>query len=223
MGRSICVVFDIDDTLYLERDYVHSGFDAVGRWAANCFQIGDFGERCWKLFTMGHRGSIFDDVLNEMGREPSRELISALVETYRTHTPSISLAPDASEALTEIGRAATIAIVSDGPLASQSRKVEALGLCSRAAPIVLTEALGSEFRKPHPKGFEQVQQRRPADLFVYVADNPRKDFTAPRDLGWITIRVRRPCGLHYGIGNLTAVPDFEMTDCSGLPEVLAHL
>lgn len=23
-------IFDIDDTLYLERDYVHSGFDAVG-------------------------------------------------------------------------------------------------------------------------------------------------------------------------------------------------
>ena len=27
------IVLDIDDTLYLERDYVRSGFDAVGRWA----------------------------------------------------------------------------------------------------------------------------------------------------------------------------------------------
>ena len=27
------VVFDIDDTLYLERDYVRSGFTAAGAWA----------------------------------------------------------------------------------------------------------------------------------------------------------------------------------------------
>ena len=27
------LVFDIDDTLYLERDYVRSGFGAAGRWA----------------------------------------------------------------------------------------------------------------------------------------------------------------------------------------------
>ena len=35
-------VFDIDDTLYLERDYVHSGFQAVGAWFQQEFEIDKF-------------------------------------------------------------------------------------------------------------------------------------------------------------------------------------
>jgi hypothetical protein len=54
MKRSVCAVFDIDDTLYLERDYVRSGFEAVGRWAVKWIQIEDFGwlacsALCWAL------------------------------------------------------------------------------------------------------------------------------------------------------------------------------
>jgi putative hydrolase of the HAD superfamily len=223
MKRSICAVFDIDDTLYLERDYVRSGFEAVGHWAAKWIHIQDFAERCWRRFAAGGRGSIFDEVLCESGRQPARELISALVEVYRTHTPSIALAADASEALNAISRTASVAVVSDGPGASQSRKVEALGLDSFAAPIVLTELYGSEFRKPHPRAFEQVMHRRPASAYLYVADNPLKDFAAPRQLGWVTVRVRRPSGLHYAVENTEITPDCEMGDCSRLPEVLAQM
>ena len=43
----------------------------------------------------------------------------------------------------------------------------------------------------------------PAGGYVYVADNPRKDFLAPRALGWRTLRVRRPGGEHAGC---TAAP-----------------
>jgi len=223
MERRICAVFDIDDTLYLERDYVHSGFEAVGGWAAKWLHLDDFAERCWISFLAGRRGSIFDEVLRESGNEPTAGLVSALVEIYRSHTPSISLAPDALEALTEISRMASIAVVTDGPAVSQSRKVEALGLASFAAPILLTEVLGTEFRKPHPGAFEQVEKCRPASVYLYAADNPLKDFAAPKQLGWVTVRVRRPGGLHYAAENPAITPDYEMSDCSLLREVLAHL
>src|SRR5207302_9076607 len=39
--NELCVVFDIDDTLYLERDYVRSGFRAVGTWAEQWLRIPD--------------------------------------------------------------------------------------------------------------------------------------------------------------------------------------
>ncbi|MBK5295228.1 MAG: HAD family hydrolase [Acidobacteriia bacterium] len=223
MKRTVCAVFDIDDTLYLERDYVRSGFEAVGRWAAKWIQTEDFGERCWRRFAAGRRKSIFDEVLCESGRMANPELVSALVEVYRTHTPSIALAPDAAEALEVISRIASIAVISDGPLSSQSRKAEALGLRSFAEPIMLTEALGGEFRKPHPRAFQQIEHCRPASVYVYIADNPLKDFAAPKQLGWITVRVRRPDGLHYMLENPQITPDREMGDCSGLPEVLAQL
>ena len=31
---------------------------------------------------------------------------------------------------------------------------------------------------------------------VYVGDNPTKDFKAPRDLGWLTVRLRHAQGEH---------------------------
>jgi putative hydrolase of the HAD superfamily len=223
MKGRICVVFDVDDTLYLERDYVRSGFEAVGRWAAKWIQAEEFGERCWEEFNSGKRGSIFNDVLAGSGKEVNPTLISALVEIYRTHTPSIRLAPDAAEALEAIGRFAPVAVITDGPVISQSRKAEALGLSSFATPIILTEILGVEFRKPHCKAFEWVSQRHPASVYAYIADNPLKDFTAPIQMGWMTVRVRRSGGLHRVVENSQIKPDLEMTDCSGLPELLSGL
>lgn len=223
MKQQICAVFDIDDTLYLERDYVRSGFDAVGRWAAQWIQIQDFGECCWNKFNAGKRKSIFDEVLCDSGRKAHSKIISTLVDIYRTHVPSIALAPDASEALDAISRIASIAVISDGPATSQSRKVEALGLRSFAAPIILTELMGSGFCKPDPRTFELVSQCHPTSTYVYIADNPLKDFAAPKQLGWTTVRVRRQGGLHYAIEHSGITPDREMDDCSGLADLLGHL
>jgi putative hydrolase of the HAD superfamily len=223
MNPRICAVFDIDDTLYLERDYVQSGFEAVGHWVRRWIGVEDFADRCWSRFLSGQRGSIFDGVLRESGKRPTAELISALVEVYRTHTPTIALAADAYEALGSISRTTSIAVVSDGPAISQNRKVKALGLDSFASSIILTEVLGTEFRKPHPRAFELVSQCLPASVYLYIADNPLKDFAAPKQLGWITVRVRRPGGLHYAVENAEITPDYEMGDCSGLPEALVQL
>ncbi len=223
MKPRICAVFDIDDTLYLERDYVRSGFEAVGQWAAKWLHIEDFAERCWSLFLAGHRRSIFDEVILGSSGETNPNLVAAMVEAYRTHVPSIALAPDAREALETISRIGSIAVISDGPLSSQSRKAEALELSSFAAPIVLTEMLGSEFRKPHRRAFELVSQCSPITVYAYIADNPLKDFAAPKQLGWATIRVRRPGGLYYAAENPETIPDFEVEDCSGLTEVIERL
>ncbi len=223
MTRRICAVFDIDDTLYLERDYIRSGFEAVSRWIAQWIHIDSFAERCWRSFLLGRRGSIFDDVLRESGKHPTPGLVSALVEIYRAHTPAISLAADAREALQAISAFASIAIVTDGPATSQSRKAEVLNLPSLAAPIILTDILGDEFRKPHVRAFELVRKHSPALAYAYIADNPHKDFKAPKQLGWTTVRVRRPGSLQFAAESIQPLPDHEAPDCSGLAAYLAQL
>src|SRR5580692_7252453 len=120
--NELCVVFDIDDTLYLERDYVRSGFEAVGKWAEDWLGIHNFFGACRREFDSGRRSNIFDRALAARGHEPSTELISCLVELYRSHAPCIELAPDASEAIEQISQTCPIAVVSDGPVSSQSRK-----------------------------------------------------------------------------------------------------
>jgi putative hydrolase of the HAD superfamily len=222
--NDLCIVFDVDDTLYLERDYVLSGFQAVGSWAADWLEIEDFFGACRKEFESGRRSTIFNQALASRGQDPAPELVSCLVELYRSHKPRIHLAPDAAEAIGQLSGRFPIAVISDGPLASQSRKADALGLRSIASPVVLTEAFGARFRKPNIHAFAHVAERVPARRYVYVADNPAKDFAGPNQLGWATVRVRRPGSLHESVANDPgSAPKIEMCDCSGLAYALDHL
>jgi putative hydrolase of the HAD superfamily len=221
--NELCVVFDIDDTLYLERDYVFSGFNAVGPWAKTWLGIPDFAERCRRAHESGTRGRVFNQVLEGCGIAASQEKISALLALYRSHIPTIALCDDAKTALMEVASRWPIAVITDGPAISQSRKADALGLHVYSPAIYLTELFGRECSKPSPVAFRKVEESIPAKSYVYVADNPAKDFTAPRLLGWYSVRVRRRDGLHFSLDNYDAKPDAEMADCNGLTALLSGL
>jgi putative hydrolase of the HAD superfamily len=220
-GRTEVVVFDVDDTLYLEHDYVRSGFHAVDAWATESLGIHGFEKLAWTAFEDGVRGSIFDAALIGCGLEPTPELIARLVGVYREHTPAIGLLPDAAACLGALKGRARLAVVSDGPLQSQLAKVRALGLEALVDEIVLTEELGAGFGKPNPRAFELVEERLGAagGACVYVADNPAKDFDGPAGRGWRTVRIRRAGGLHRDVPNGIAV-SAELEDLSALPALL---
>ncbi|NLX14540.1 MAG: HAD family hydrolase [Phycisphaerales bacterium] len=193
------VVFDLDDTLYPEKSFVFSGFEAVaaqlGRRVPCPF---DAAARMRLLFEQGVRGRIFDQLLAEMHCAEAADLIPLMIEWYRTHWPSIELFVDAERALNDMRSRFRLALVSDGPLAMQRNKVSALGLADRLDLIILTDQWGREFWKPHPRAFETIQNtwglEGPACL--YVADNVEKDFLSPLRLGWRTVRVHRQGGVY---------------------------
>jgi len=203
------VVFDIDDTLYLERDYVRSGFTAVERAAAGLPP--DFASLAWELFESGRRGDIFDAALEHHADATAR--IPELVEIYRSHLPTIRPLPDAATALDVVRRDTAIAVVTDGPATSQRAKAAALGLSWLGPQLVLTADLGPSFGKPHPRAFELIEERTGVggNRAVYVADNPAKDFGGPRSLGWSTVRIRRPGSLHEAVDSGDDV-DVEVVD-----------
>jgi putative hydrolase of the HAD superfamily len=193
-----CVVFDVDDTLYLERDYVRSGFDAVGRLVAKEWNEPAFAEQCWQCFLDGRRGDIFNEAAAALKLTLPPEAVSQFVNVYREHEPAIAFAPDAGDVVRWVAGHFRSGVVTDGPAASQSRKVRALGLNGLAGTIVLTGELGPGKGKPAIDAFQLIErtQQVMGPACVYVADNPDKDFAGPKQLGWHTIRVRRELGLH---------------------------
>lgn len=196
-----CVVFDLDDTLYLERDYVRSGFAAVGQSVRHRLGMEDFETVAWQAFETGRRGDIFDYTLRNLGVEPSRDLVDELVRHYRTHRPSIELEPDAALCLEGLESGFRIGLITDGPSASQRAKIEALDIAPIMDVVILTAELGDDLGKPHPRAFEEIEHRLTlsGSACIYVADNPAKDFVAPRSLGWRTVRVRRAEGLYSSL------------------------
>jgi len=202
------VVFDVDDTLYPERNYVLSGFTAVDTRLSATMQIEGFGDRAKRLFKTGRRGKIFDEALLELGIKPQPALIAALVNAYRKHVPVLSLAEDALAVLPWLASHFNLAALTDGDAAVQRSKIAALGLSRTIKFCVVTDEIGREFWKPHSAGFERIMNRFGGvpSGFVYVADNPRKDFIAPKRLGWRTIRVTRHGGEH---ASYVATPEEE--------------
>ena len=193
------IVFDLDDTLYLERDYVLSGLGAVGQWARHALGIDGLGDMMRCRFEAGVRTNIFDESLEEVGLTPSPPLIARMLTAYRQHRPDIRLAPDADQFLAARDPKTGFAVITDGFLDAQRRKIRALGLYARGIHLgICTDIWGRECWKPNPRAFEHVEQLfgQSGAALTYVADNPRKDFTAPRSRGWQTVQIARPDRIH---------------------------
>jgi putative hydrolase of the HAD superfamily len=223
MGKFFpCVVFDLDDTLYLERSYVQSGFRHVGGVVENRFGLSNFYKTAWKLFVSGARSNIFDQSLTYMGIRPHAQLIAELVRIYRNHQPDISLADDALSCLELLTSNCKLALITDGPVESQENKIRALGL-DRWIPLrIVTGVWSAQYSKPHPRAFMTVQRETNSapGQCIYVADNPAKDFIAPRELGWETVRIRREEGLHSAVGSGPCVPNHEFRDLQPLTNLV---
>ena len=213
------VVLDIDDTVYLERDYVRSGFEAVGALIERRFGVAGVGDTLWAGFLEGVRGNAFDRALRLHGLPAGDDVVAELVDAYRCHRPRIRLLPDARRLMQRLeGAGLRVAAITDGPISSQRGKVEALGLLDVLDPLVVTAELGEERGKPHPAAFELIEHvtgARGGEL-MYVADNPRKDFVVPLQRGWGAVRIRRPGSLHQlvdtpaGVGQICSFTQLEI-------------
>jgi putative hydrolase of the HAD superfamily len=206
-------VCDIDDTLYLEGDYVQSGFRAVAEWAEYELGVGGMYDVAWELFLTGTRNTTLTDAFIRLGAPLSPAKASKAIRVYRDHAPDIQLCPDASDFLSRVLDTARIAIVTDGPAASQRAKIDALGLASVADPIIVTSEQGADWHKPSPRSFLHIQRQLTAspEWCTYVADNPNKDFEGPKGLGWHTVRVMRAAGLHASVPNRPGEIDLTVT------------
>lgn len=222
------VAFDLDDTLYLERDYVKSGFRAVAEHVA----AGDGGlaERAfvlmWEGFLGGARGTTFNTLLATFPELGERHAITELVACYREHAPSIDFLPGAEDLLLELQtRGVRLAVISDGPLVSQAAKAAALGVSRYAEPVVLTDAWGHSYWKPHARAFETVAEAfgLPPERLLYVGDNPEKDFHAPTRLGWRSVRLKLPEQVRHHLPHTEMPPTFEVTSVAALRERLLGL
>ena len=194
------MVFDLDDTLYPEGAYVASGFRAVGEALAREHGVEGFGALAAAVAAEGARGNVFDEALRRAGVAEASvaSLVPWCVACYREHLPDIALFPGGHEALEALRGTVKLAVLTDGWLVAQRRKIEALGLAARVDAVVYSDAFGREHWKP-----SEVPYRAVADALgvahdgcVYIADNPAKDFITAKALGWRTLQVARPGQTH---------------------------
>jgi len=195
------IVFDMDDTLYPEADFVRSGHRAVAERAWQDLGV-DIEPELRRRFAAGQRGDLMSTVLADLGViTPGDDYVGrVLVPAYREHVPVIHPYVETIPVLTELrARGHRLALLSDGWGAVQRRKLDALRLARFFEEIVITDELGRDAWKPSPIGFERILDALGVTSgdALYVSDNPLKDFAGPHQLGMRTIRIVRP-GTEHG-------------------------
>lgn len=185
------VIFDLDDTLYLEKDYVKSGYRAVAEY------LGDTSYTVRLTEFFAENKPAIDCLLEEIGR--TEEKAKAL-EVYREHMPKIKLTDGARDLLIKLRKSGIkIGIITDGRPSGQRNKIAALGLEELVDDIIVTDELGGpQFRKPCDIAFRimQTKWKLYADEMVYIGDNPPKDVPAPKQLGMKVIWFNNIYGIY---------------------------
>jgi len=203
------VIFDLDQTLYPEADYVKSGFRAVAQFLARRLggEAAALEAELLALLQRDGRGKVFNAVL-VAHRWRGRISAETLLHVYRTHQPELRLHADATALLARLA-GCRLGVVTDGHPTAQARKLAALHLGERCEAIVCTGDLGPQAAKPAAVGFRVCLERLgvEARLATYVGDDLAKDFAAPRALGMRTVRVVR--AIEAGFGWTTGGRDVE--------------
>ncbi|MBU2930117.1 HAD family hydrolase [Winogradskyella psychrotolerans] len=174
------VVFDLDDTLYNELDFLKSAYRSI----AEFLDLDNWKPLYSKMFSL-YRCKI--NVFKTLAESHNIEL-SVLVDLYRNHQPEIQLFEgvlDIFEAIKSKG--GYIAIITDGRSKTQRAKLKSLGILNYLDFIVISEESGKE--KPDSANFKAIEQALSGVQYYYIADNLKKDFIAPNTLGWKSVAL----------------------------------
>lgn len=186
----IVLAFDLDETLYDESLFTHSGLKAVAKYCAETYGMPyrNFLKALIRLRASGSR-RVFDDALREEGKY-SRKAAKRCLSIYYAHTPRIKLDPDARRCLVRMREFAKF-IVTDGNKNIQKNKIAALGIEPFMRRCFITHRFGINRSKPSPYCFQRIchLERVSPERVVYIGDNPHKDFVGIKPLGFKTVRV----------------------------------
>ncbi|MGL5933444.1 MAG: HAD family hydrolase [Cetobacterium sp.] len=202
MSKKI-IIFDLDDTLISEREYIKSGFDIIALELSKKYKV-EFvliREEMDKLFLEDSK-NLFNRVLDKFNCDYDQDYIISLIKLYRNHTPKIKLYDDAKKILEYLkDNGYSMGLITDGYKESQRKKIEVLDIQKYFEQIIVTDELGREFWKPSKVPYSLMKENFRCDYkdMVYIGDNIQKDFVTANCLGIETIQIVRENGVYINI------------------------
>jgi len=187
------ILFDLDDTLYDEKQFVKSGFIKVAEFIEDKFKINkkDFYKILIDIYNHGSRGNIFNLALKKVNIIYDENIIRLMVKIYREHNPEIKLDKNIRSLLIKLRRIYSLGIITDGYFKVQKKKFQALKLEGLFDSIIYTDKYGREYWKPDVFGYKLALKNLEVspEETVYIGDNPYKDFIGAKEMGITTVRV----------------------------------
>lgn len=172
------IVFDLDDTLYYELDFLQSAYREI----AETLSKENADELHQKMLSMFENKKDVFEFLSLAYDFPKESLL----KIYREHVPNIVLRKGVREILDILkSKDIKMGLLTDGRSLTQRNKIKALDIENYFEKIIISEEFGSE--KPDEKNYKAFLEQ--GFDYSYVADNPKKDFVTPNSLGWETVMI----------------------------------
>lgn len=182
INKNTHIVFDLDDTLYKEINFVKSSYIFINNYLKSRFGI----DLSTEIDICIKKKINFFDFINSKIIPQKKLSIEKYLELYRFHFPTLSLPDETKQFLDElITRRIEFSILTDGRSISQRNKIHSLGIYDIAKNIIISEDTG--FEKPDLYNFKLIENLNKNKKFIYIGDNTSKDFIAPNALNWHTI------------------------------------
>jgi len=191
------VIFDLDDTLYSEYDYVLNGFREVSKLFDDPEETYEFMVEAFK------RGEApIDEAIRHFGKDEGaykRRCVSA----YRNQTPEkLPAYAWGIELIKWLGsQDIPTGIITDGRVEGQVAKLHATGIDRLIGGdmTIITDALGGkQFRKPCDIAYRMLALKmglEPCEI-IYIGNNPTKDFKGAKAIGMRTLFFDNPLCIH---------------------------
>ncbi|KAB1071394.1 HAD family hydrolase [Tamlana haliotis] len=187
MSKTV-LIFDLDDTICKEIDYLKSAYREIAIFLAS--KTSTTSEAIFNTMFGFYetKQNAFDLILNQYKVEGVSAL--DLVQIYRNHEPSIAISEEIQELLIRLKeKTFKTGLITDGRSVQQRSKLKALNLIEYFDDIIISEEFGSE--KPSLKNFEYYLKKYGSNLnYFYIGDNTKKDFIAPNQLGWTSVCLK---------------------------------
>jgi putative hydrolase of the HAD superfamily len=189
------VIFDLDDTLISERQYIESGYHHIANLLSNRLNFDE--EQLYQYLIellIESPKNVFNRLFAKLEITYTKDIILELVDEYRNHIPNIEFFDDVFPCLEVLKQKdIKLGIITDGYANAQQQKINAIRAYDHFDEIIITDELGRDYWKPHSKVFEMMREKLNVkfDEMVYVGDNPEKDFYISNKYPIKTVRVRR--------------------------------
>lgn len=199
MSKKI-IVFDLDDTLISEKDYINSGFNIISKKIAEDYKLSDekIKKKMNEFFCLNST-NLFNRILDYFKVKYDLDYIKKLVLIYRNHIPKIELYDDAREMLEFLSKNNyRLGMITDGYKEAQKNKIMALDIQKYFEYIIITDELGREFWKPSEIPYKIIKEKFECEYtdMIYIGDNIEKDFITANKLGIKTIQILRKNGIY---------------------------
>jgi len=222
------VVFDLDDTLYDQRQYLQGAFGAVAAYLRGMIDLEENSILEGLLEISREKGSdsgkIIDDFIASAGGNANdEEMISRAVDAFLSFTPKKLLPYGESREVLEClkQRRVKLGLLTDGRPQVQRAKIDALSIAGYFDAIVLSDECGRDRRKPDALPYQRVLRSLgiDPDECVFVGDNPKRDFVGAKKLGIKTVRVLTGEYRNISLGEEFDA-DHVIESLAGLPRLL---